>query len=116
MTGRVDQMQQVILPLVIIHHRAGLRLHGDAAFALHIQLVEELLLPARLDGAGQLQQAVAERALAMVDVRDDAEAPEAVDGDLRDALLQLRLDLQRASRSGERNAEGSREAVADDIN
>ena len=51
-----------------------MRLDGDPALALQVHGVEELLLHlARLEGAGELEQAVGQRGLAVVDVRDDGE-------------------------------------------
>lgn len=87
-------MQQIILSPEIINHRTRLRLDRNSPLALHIELVQDLLVAARLDGARELQQTVAERALAMVDMRDDAEVAEAVDGDLRDSALEVGLDLE----------------------
>ena len=52
----------------------GLGLDGDPALALEVHLVEELVLLLALgDGPGRLEQAVGERRLAVVDVRDDRE-------------------------------------------
>ena len=49
-----------------------MRLDGDAALALEIHRVEELRLHlARLERAGDLEEAVGQRRLAVVDVRDD---------------------------------------------
>src|SRR6185295_9829011 len=49
-----------------------LRLDRNAAFALDLHLVEELrALLASAHGTGQLEDPVGERALAVVDVRDD---------------------------------------------
>lgn len=84
-------MQQVVFPLVVVQHATGLGLDGDAAFSLDIQLVQNLLVAAGFDGASQLQQAVAERALAMVDMGDDAEVPEAVDGNCGNAAFEVGL-------------------------
>ncbi|KAK1920113.1 hypothetical protein P3342_002409 [Pyrenophora teres f. teres] len=109
--GRVDKMQQVVLTLVRVYHGACLRLDCDAALALHVQLVEELLLSARLDGACNLQQAVRQRRLAMVDVGDDAEVAVPVDGDLGDALLQLRLRPVSLGIASGGRGEGVREAL-----
>ncbi len=48
------------------------RLDGDAALALEVHRVEDLRLHlARLQRAGDLEKAVGERRLAVVDVRDD---------------------------------------------
>jgi len=91
---RVHQMQQVVFPLVCVYHTACLRLDGDATLPLHVELVEKLLLAAGLDGARNLQQAVRQRRLAMVDVGDDAEIAVPVDGDLGDALLELSLGAE----------------------
>jgi hypothetical protein len=87
-------MQQIVLAIVIVNHRACLRLHGNASLSFHVQLVEELLLAAWLDRPGNFQQAIGECALAMVDVRDDAEVAEAIDRDVSDPPLEVRFDLQ----------------------
>ncbi len=72
-TRRVDEVQDVIAPLDA--HVLGL--DRDAALALEIHRVEVLLahLP-RVHCAGQLENPVRERGLAMVDVGDDAEIPD----------------------------------------
>lgn len=75
MAGGVGEVQFVVAPVL------GAELHGnrvgfdrDAAFALEVHGVEELLLGfALLDRARRLEKAVGEGGLAMVDVRDDAE-------------------------------------------
>jgi hypothetical protein len=87
-------MQQIVLAIVIVNHRACLRLDGNASLSFHIQLVEELLLASRLDCPSNLQQAIGECALAMVDVRDDAEIAEAIDWDVSDPPFEVRFDLQ----------------------
>ena len=57
-----------------------LRLDGDAALALEVELVEHLVLHvAQCDGAGCLEQSVRERRLAVIDVRDDAEVADPVE-------------------------------------
>ena len=75
MAGRVDQVEDIVLAVaraVIQAHR--LRLDGDAAFALDIHGIEHLLDHfARLEAAGQLDQPVGERRLAVVDMGDDCE-------------------------------------------
>ena len=51
-----------------------MRLDGDAALALEVHGVEDLRLHlARLQRAGHLEEAVGQRRLAVVDVRDDGE-------------------------------------------
>ncbi len=84
---RVHQVERVglaVLGLVLQPHR--LRLDGDAALALDIHRVEDLLghlaiaeRPRRLD------EAVRERRLAMVDMGDDREIPDRFDGMRRHA-------------------------------
>ena len=74
--GRVDQAEDVVLPLEA--HVLGL--DGDAALALEVHRVE-VLRPhvAGVDRAGELQDPVGERGLAVVDVGDDREGAEAVE-------------------------------------
>lgn len=50
-----------------------------------------MLVAARFDGAGELEQAIAKGAFAMVNVGDDAEVAEAVNWDGGDALLEVGL-------------------------
>lgn len=60
-----------------IEHSCCLCFDCNPPFSLNLQLVEVLGLPmALLDGAGELQQPVGQRRLAMVDVRDDREVPD----------------------------------------
>ena len=69
-SGRVDQVQLVPAP----EHAHRLRLDRDSALALELHRVEQLLLhvPVR-DCVRHLEDAIGERRLAMVDVRDDRE-------------------------------------------
>ena len=73
--GRVDEVELVGDAVVrLVHHADGVRLDGDAALAFEVHGVEHLGLHFALSqGAGQLQQAVAQGAFAVVDVRDDRE-------------------------------------------
>ena len=69
-TGRVDEVQRVALP--VDAHVLGL--DGDAPLALQIHRVEVLRAHVTgIDGVGDLQNAVAEGALAVVDVGNDRE-------------------------------------------
>ena len=68
--GRVDQVQLVPLP----GHAHGLRLDRDPALALELHRVEHLgAHVSPRDRVGQLEDAIGERRLAVVDVRDDRE-------------------------------------------
>ena len=74
--GRVDEAEDVVLPLEA--HVLGL--DGDAALAFEVHRVE-VLRPhvAGVDRAGELQDAVGEGGLAVVDMSDDREGTEAVE-------------------------------------
>lgn len=77
------------MSFVIVQHTTGLRLHRDTSFTFHIQLIEDLLVPARQDGPGELEQPVTEGGLAMINVSDNAEVAEPFDGDGGDASFEL---------------------------
>ena len=74
----VDEVQGVVLP----RHPDVLGLDGDAPLPLDVHRVE-VLLPhlAGVDRPGQLQDAVGQRRLAVVDVADDGEVADTVDGE-----------------------------------
>ena len=72
-TGRVDQVEGVVLPVpspIIQTH--GRRLDRDPAFPLQVHGVQNLRrhLPLR-ERTGELQQPIRQRRLAVIDVRDD---------------------------------------------
>ena len=73
--GGVDEVEDVELAVLGgVFEADGLGLDGDAALALDVHRVEELLLHLAVgDGAGRLDQPVGERRLAVVDVGDDGE-------------------------------------------
>ena len=73
--GRVDQVQLVGLAVLRgVEHAHRLRLDRDPALALEVHRVEQLRAHlARGDGLRQLEDAIGERRLAVVDVRDDRE-------------------------------------------
>ena len=79
---RIEQVEPVVVAVLrLVFHRHRMRLDGDAAFALQIHRIEQLVLLIALgDRAGALEQAVGQRGLAVVDVRDDAEIARAFDG------------------------------------
>ena len=105
--GRVDQVQDVVDAIDLPRQTHVLRLDGDAALALDVHPVEVLRAHRPLvDDAGELQHAVGQRGLAVVDVGDDAEVPnlrrrgeglvgEAADGNL---LVKPGLGATRVSR------------------
>ncbi len=77
--GGVHQVELVTVP----GEPHGLRLDGDPALALDVHVVEHLRVAGHLavgQAAGRLDQPVGERRLAVVDVRDDREIADAVDG------------------------------------
>ena len=71
--GRVDEVEDVVVPV----QADVLGLDGDAPLPLEVHRVE-VLGPhvAGVDGAGELEDAVGERRLPVVDVGDDAEVAE----------------------------------------
>ena len=79
---RVREVQPVLLAVLRgVTHRDRVRLDRDAALALEIHRIEELiLLLALLDRAGALEQTIGKRGLAVIDVRDDAEIARQLDG------------------------------------
>ena len=75
MSGRVDQIELVVFAVGrAIDHPHSVQLDGDAALPLQIEAVQHLLfhLPLR-ERAGGFEQAVGQRGLAVIDVRDNAE-------------------------------------------
>jgi hypothetical protein len=80
--GRVDQVEHVLLTVDgRVAHARRLGLDRDPALALEIHLVEELrALLALVERTGRVQQPVGERALAVIDMRDDAEVADALVG------------------------------------
>jgi hypothetical protein len=75
--GRVDQVQDVGGAVALVGQADGLGLDGDPPLALQVHPVEVLLahLPVR-DGVREVQDAVGQRGLPVVDVRHDAEVPQ----------------------------------------
>ena len=74
--GRVDQVQLVGLAVAlgVVEHAHRLGLDRDPALALELHRVEQLSAHrAGVDGVGQLEDAVGQRRLAVVDVGDDRE-------------------------------------------
>ena len=102
MPGRVDQVQLVGLAVLgREEHAHGLGLDRDAPLALEVHRVEQLRAHlARGDRVGQLEDAVGERRLAVVDVGDDRE--------VADVRL---VHGPRYSVDGRRHARGARAAL-----
>ncbi len=82
MARRVDEVEDVVLPVFrVVEQRHGVRLDGDAALALQIHVVEDLVFHfAQRHGVGLLEDAVGKRALAVVDMCDDAEISDVFTG------------------------------------
>ena len=73
MARRVDEVQYIGLAVVgAVIQTHGARLDGDAALALELHGVEDLILHLALfNGVALLQQPVCQRGLAVVNVGDD---------------------------------------------
>ncbi len=81
MAGGVHEAELVVeavLRRIVEAH--GLRLDGDPAFLLDVHVIEDLRRHLALgEAAGRLDEAVGERRLAMVDMRDDREVADTVE-------------------------------------
>src|SRR5690606_441963 len=97
--GGVDQVELVSLTVArLVVERHALRLDRDAAFALEIHGVEHLRLHlAILQAAAELDEAVGERGLAVVDVGDD--------GKVADQLHQYSPARAQTSRTSRTSSE-----------
>ena len=75
MTGRVDEIELIALSILrLVLERHALGLDRDAALALEVHGIEHLLLHlALLQAAADLNQAIGQRRLAVVYVRDNGE-------------------------------------------
>ena len=77
MAGGIDQVELIGLAVAgLVLHAHGVSLDGDPALALQVHGVQHLFLTGHLAGGkrpGQLQQAVGESGLTMVDMRDNGE-------------------------------------------
>src|SRR3990172_7034678 len=81
--GRVDQVQAVVQAVsCLVVEANGAGLDGDAVLALEVHRVEHLARHlSRLDRVRQLQEAVGQGGLAVIDVGDDREVAQARLGD-----------------------------------
>ena len=77
--GGVDEVELVTLAVAgLVVQPDGVGLDGDAALALEVHGVEHLVLAlAQAQSAGELEQAVGQRGLAVVNVGDDGEVADA---------------------------------------
>ena len=100
MARRVDQVQRVGLAVVRrVVQPDGAGLDGDAALALQIHVVKDLILHLpRGDRLAQLDQTVGERRFAVVDVGDDGKIADVVPFDhFFSSSISVRLCSLRAS-------------------
>jgi hypothetical protein len=89
MARRVHQVEDIGLAVArLVIEPDGLRLDGDPALALDVHIVEHLAAvisrvgqPAGAGSAGELDQPVGERRLAVVDMGDDGEIADALVGE-----------------------------------
>ena len=78
-TGRVDEVELVVAVAIGVGHPDGLALDGNAALALQVHLVHELLRHVTgADGSRDLQDAVCQGGLAVVYVGNDAEIADSI--------------------------------------
>ena len=102
----VDEVEEVpaVRAGAVVEQGHGLGFDGDAARALDGEAVEVLFAAAGRDRAGELHEAVGEGGFAVVDVRDDGEGADVLEGDgevlvggtLRGENLAIRERCRRA--------------------
>ena len=75
MPGRIDKIELIQLPIFgVVAHPHGIQLDRDAALALQVHRIEDLLAHQSLvEGARELDQAVGKRRFAVVDMSNDTE-------------------------------------------
>src|SRR5690554_6316603 len=74
MSWGVNQVERIFLAFIFIIHLNGMALDGDTAFALQVHVVEHLRLQVlAFNGLGELQQAVCQRAFAVVNMCNNTE-------------------------------------------
>ena len=80
MPWRVDEVEVVDLPVFGgVRQRGGLRLDGDAALTLDVHRVEHLCFHLSIgQAATTLNDAIGQRALAMIDVGNDGEVADVI--------------------------------------
>ena len=95
--GCVEQVQFVFLSVLrIVAHGHGMHLDGDAALALEVHRVEELILPFPVGyGARGLEQTVGQCGLSVVDVGDDAKIARILHGVRPSSILDLGFGVKR---------------------
>jgi hypothetical protein len=76
---------------VVVEHSTCLSLDSDASFSLDVEPVQTLSISTFFNDTSDFQKAVAQGALSMIDVGDNAEVAEALYGDGGDASLELGL-------------------------
>ena len=87
MARRVDQIQLVRLAVPVVAQANGTGLDGNASGPLQVHVVQQLVAHlAHADRAGVLQQPVRQRALAVVDVGDNAEVADMLAVDVAHAF------------------------------
>ena len=84
MTRSINQVEDVDLAIGRgVFHAGGLELDGDAAFALQLHVVEKLRLHvASSNGAGVLQEPIGQGGFPVVDVGNDAEITDPLNGNV----------------------------------
>lgn len=90
----IYKMQQIVFSFVVVQHVTCLGFYGNASFALNVEFVEDLLVPTGLDCPSELQETVAQRGLAMIDMRNYTEVAKSFDWNRSDAFLEVRLLFQ----------------------
>ncbi len=71
--GRVDQIQNIVLALIVVYHAHGVALDRDALFALQVHVVQHLRHIHAVYHVGCFQEAIRQGGFPVVDMGYDAE-------------------------------------------
>jgi hypothetical protein len=72
-TWSVDEVHEILLLVVSIAHRDGLRLHCDASVSLDFEFVQKLVLVSDWNRTRDLEESVSKGALAVINMSDNTE-------------------------------------------
>lgn len=79
MAGSINQIERILFSLIGIIHLDSMALNGNTTLPLQVHIIQQLILHIAIShGAGKLQEAISQRTLTVVYVRNDAEIPDSL--------------------------------------